>query len=153
MKKIILIMITLLTWIQIGCTSNLGKEIVELPEPEYTSIEVGSEDKIVIDRSEDLSDYIVELFGIDDVATIIFNDTALVGVVTSYDNELTDDLKSLINDLVMEKDTDIKHVSISSDEKIFNEIVNIVNDLMSGKSYDNYVGSISKMIEKTNKKN
>ena len=153
MKKIILLMVILLISLQIACTNDLGKEIVEIPQPEEISIQVGSEDKIIINRSEDLSNYIVELFGIDDVATIIFNDTALVGVVTSYDNELTEDLKSLINDLVLEKDNEIKHVSISHDEKIFNEIVNIVNDLMNGKYYDNYVSSISKMIEKTNKKN
>ena len=153
MKKIILLMLALSACLQIACTNDYGKEVVEVPQTEETSIEVGSEDRIIINRSEDLSNYVVELFGIDDVATIIFNDTALVGVVTSYDNELTDDLKSLINDLVLEKDSEIKNVSISHDEKVFNEIVNIVNDLMNGKSYDNYVASISKMIEKTNKRN
>lgn len=153
MKNIIIILITLLTLFQIGCKNNLDQEIVEIEKPEYISIEVASKDKIVIDRSEDLSDYIVELFGIDDVATIILNDTALVGIVTSYDNELTDDLKTLIKDLVIEKDKEIKQVSISDEEKIFNEIVNIVNDLMNGKSYDNYVEIISKMIGKANKKN
>lgn len=153
MKKIILIIITLLLLLQIGCTEDLEQDMVEIEEPEYISIEVSSEDKNIIERSEDLSDYIVELFGIDDVATIIFNDTALVGIVTSYDNELTDDLKTLINDLVIEKDNGIKKVSISDDEKIFREIVSIVNDLMNGKPYDNYVGSVSKMIGKVNKKN
>ena len=151
MKKTILILITLLLFLQIGCRNELEQERVE--EGEYISIEVSSKDKIVIERSEDLSDYIVELFGIDDVATIIFNDLALVGVVTSYDNELTEDLKILINDLVMEKDSGITEVSISEDENIFREIVNIINDLMNGKSYDNYVGSISRMIAKVNKKN
>ena len=148
MKKIILLAISLLIPLQIGCTIDLEKEIAEVDEPEYISIEVGSEDKIILNRSEDLSDHIVELFGVDDTATIIFNDTALVGIVTAYDNELTDDLKSLINDLVLEKDLGIKEVLITDDKKTFNEIITLVNGLMSGKSYDNYVGKISKMVEK-----
>ena len=153
MKKIILIIITVLVFLQIGCKSELEQEIVEIEGEDYVSIEVSSEDKVIIERSETLSDYIVELFGIDDVATIIFNDTALVGIVTSYDNELTDDLKVLINDLVMEKDNGIKEVLVSDDKNIFKEVVNIINDLMKGKTYDNYVGAITKMIGKVNKKN
>lgn len=152
MKKTILTMMILLVSLQIGCKSELEREIVEIAEPQDVSIEVTSEDKIIIGRSEDISDYIVELFGVDDAAAIIFNDTALIGVVMAYDSELTDDTRELVSDIVMEKDTAIKQVSISSDEKIFNEIVHIINDLMNGKSYDNYVSSISKMIEKTNKK-
>ena len=140
MKKIILIIISLLLLLQIGCTKDLEQDMVGIEDADYISIEVSSEDKIIIERSEDLSDYIVELFGIDDVATIIFNDTALIGIVTAYDKDLTDDLK-------------IKEVLISDDKKIFKEIINIVNDLMNGKSYDNYVNQISKMIGKVNKKN
>ena len=148
MKKIILLMLALSACLQIACTIDLEKEIAEVDEPEYISIEVGSEDKIILNRSEDLSDHIVELFGVDDTATIIFNDTDLVGIVTAYDNELTDDLKSLINDLVLEKDSGINKVLITDDKKTFNEIITIVNGLMSGKSYDSYVGKISKMVEK-----
>lgn len=148
MKKITLLIVSLLISLQIGCTTDFEKEIREVDEPDYISIEVGSEDKIILNRSEDLSNHIVELFGVDDTATIIFNDTALVGIVTAYDNELTDDLKSLINDLVLEKDSGINEVLITDDKKTFNEIITIVNGLMSGKSYDSYVGKISKMVEK-----
>ena len=138
---------------QIGCKNELKHELSQMEEGDHISIEVSSEDKIIMERSEALSDYIVELFGIDDVATIIFNDIALVGVVTSYDNEFTEDLKVLINDLVIEKDDGIKEVLISEDENIFKEVVNIINGLMNDKPYDNYVGVISKMITKVNKKN
>ena len=148
MKKITLLIVSLLISLQIGCTTDFEKEIREVDEPDYISIEVGSEDEIILNRSEDLSNHIVELFGVDDTATIIFNDTALVGIVTAYDNELTDDLKSLINDLVLEKDSGINEVLITDDKKTFNEIITIVNGLMSGKSYDSYVGKISKMVEK-----
>ena len=148
MKKITLLIVSLLVSLQIGCTTDFEKEIREVDEPDYISIEVGSEDEIILNRSEDLSNHIVELFGVDDTATIIFNDTALVGIVTAYDNELTDDLKSLINDLVLEKDSGINKVLITDDKKTFNEIITIVNGLMSGKSYDSYVGKISKMVEK-----
>lgn len=151
MKKII-ILIILSTILQIGCGDKSKQEIVEKEEAENISMGVSSEDKTIIDRSEDLSDIVVELFGVDDSATIILNDTALVGIVMAYDSELTEDMRKLVNDIVLEKDKSIKQVSISDDEKTFNEIVNIVNNLMNGEAYDKYVNSINQMIEKTNKK-
>ena len=153
MKKVILGFLVLSSIsLQIGCGDGAGKEIVEVKEAENISIRVDSEDKTLLDRSEDLSDYIVELYGLDDVATIIFNDIALVGVVMARDSELTDEMQEVINELVLEKDKSIKEVLISDDENIFDEIIDIINGLMNGKSYDQYVRSISQMIEKVNKK-
>ena len=118
-------------------------------EPDNTSVEVSVEDKVIIDRSETLSDHVVELFGIDDAATIILNDTALVSVIMAYDMEFDDDTKNLIKDTVLESDSEIKEVIISNDEKTFFQIVEIITDLMNGTSYDKYVNEISRLIEKS----
>ncbi|MDR7857175.1 YhcN/YlaJ family sporulation lipoprotein [Tissierella sp.] len=153
MKKYIILIIIALATTQVGCRTDIDKEIVETKEPNTSSIQVSSEDKEIIDRSENLSDFVVELFGVDDAATIIFNDTALVTVVMAYDKELTEDTKELINDLVMEKDAGINQVLISQDEKTFFEVIEVISELMNGSPYDNHVDQISKMIEKSNKKN
>ena len=151
MKKYLILIIIVLITIQVGCMSDTDKEIVETEEPSTSSILVSSEDKEIIDRSENLSDFVVELFGVDDAATIIFNDTALVTVVMAYDKELTEDTRELINDL--EKDSGINQVLISQDEKTFFEVIEVISELMNGSPYDNHVDQISKMIEKSNKKN
>lgn len=151
-KSILLITIILSLVFQLGCKASENNNLVELEETKDLSIEVSIEDKIILDRSEDLSDYVVELFGIDDAATIIFNDTALIGVVAAYDREVNEDIKESIENIVMEKDKEIKNVIITDDEKTFNQIVNIINELMNGSSYDNYVNEISKTIDKINKK-
>lgn len=151
-KSILLITIILSLVFQLGCKASENNNLVELEETKDLSIEVSTEDKIILDRSEDLSDYVVELFGIDDAATIIFNDTALIGVVAAYDREVNEDIKESIENIVMEKDKEIKNVIITDDEKTFNQIVNIINELMNGSSYDNYVNEISKTIDKINKK-
>lgn len=148
MKKYLLLIIIALLGTQFGCKSDIDKKIVEVDDPQNSSIQVSAEDKVIIDRSEDLSDFVVELFGIDDAATIIFNDTALVTVVMAYDSELTEDTKELINDLVMEKDLEINQVIVSNDEKTFFEVIEIISELMDGSPYDNYVDEISKMINK-----
>lgn len=151
-KSILLFMIILSLVFQLGCKASENNNLVDLEETKDLSIEASIEDKIIIDRSEDLSDYVVELFGIDDAATIIFNDTALIGVVVAYDREIDDDIKQSIENIVMEKDKEIKKVLISDDEKTFNQIINIINGLMNGAPYDSYVSEISKTIEKINKK-
>lgn len=147
MKRYLLFILVLALFLQVGCKPIVNDKIVE-EEPEDIAVEVSIEDKVIIDRSENLADYVVELFGIDDAATIIFNDTALVSVIMAFDKILTDETKELIHDLVMEKDTEIKEVLISDDEKIFFQIVEIIGSLMNGSPYDNHVGEITKMIEK-----
>lgn len=147
LKRYLLFILVLALFLQVGCKPIVNDKIVE-EEPEDIAVEVSIEDKVIIDRSENLADYVVELFGIDDAATIIFNDTALVSVIMAYDKILTDETKELIHDLVMEKDTEIKEVLISDDEKIFFQIVEIIGSLMNGSPYDNHVGEITKMIEK-----
>lgn len=139
--------------LQIGCKADIDKKIVEQEDLDSISVEVAAEDKVIIDRSENLSDYVVELFGIDDAATIIFNDTALISVVMAYDKELTEETKQLINDIVLEKDMEIKQVLVSNDEKTFFQVIEIIGKLMNGSPYDNHVGEVSKMIDKINKKN
>ena len=152
MKKIILIILSFVLILQVGCGAG-NNEYNDNNELEEIVAEIGLEDKIIIDRSEDISDYVVELFGIDDAATIIFNDTALVSVVMAYDLELTLETKELIEDIVSEKDKEIHKVLITSDEKVFSQTVEIIGNLMKGTPYDKHVNEISKMIEKQNKKN
>ncbi len=148
MKKYLLLILALILFLQAGCKAIQDEEKVKIEEPEDIAVEVAMEDKAIIDRSEDLADYVVELFGIDDAATIIFNDTALVSVIMATDQVLTEDTKDLINNLVMEKDTAIKEVLVSNDEKTFFQIVQIISSLMNGSPYDNHVVEINKMIEK-----
>ena len=147
MKKSILLILCLTTLFQTGCKNNLEEEIADIEDNEVV-IEVAIEDKVVIDRSEDISDYVVELFGIDDSATIIFNDIALVSVIMAKDSDFTEDVKELITDLVMDKDKGIRNVIVSNDEKTFSKIVEIIGDLLNGVPYDNHVATISKIIDK-----
>lgn len=152
MKRYLLLIMVLILILQIGCKADIDKEIV-VEDLNSISVEVAADDRIIIDRSENLSDYVVELFGIDDAATIIFNDTALISVVMAYDKELTEETIELINDIILEKDKEIKQVLISNDEKTFFQVIEIMGKLMNGSPYDNHVGEISKIMEKINKKN
>lgn len=140
---------TLVLTLQIGCkASNEMDEVKQ--EEEIISIQVSAEDRIILERSENISDYVVELFGVDDAATIIFNDIALVSVVLAYDAELTSEMKEIITEIVIEKDSEINTIKVSNDEKTFFQVIKIIGDMMNGSSYDNYVKEINKMIEKTN---
>lgn len=139
--------------LQVGCFANKDTErnIVVQDELVNIPVEVPANDSIIIERSEILSDYVVELYGIDDTGTIIFNDTALVAVVMAYDAELTKDTEELIQNIVMEKDGEINKVIVSEDEKIFNNVIDIIIDLMQGVPYDSQLDKISKLLEKANK--
>lgn len=112
------------------------------------AITVGGEDRTIIERSELISDIVVELYGIDDATTVIFNDTALIGVKIAYDQKLTSEMKSTISNMVKEKDILISEVKVSQNNKIYSQIDSIITQLLNGSSYDSLVNQVSKLKDK-----
>lgn len=150
MKKIILFGILLSLILQMGCTkpnSEITKDSIE----DIGAIEVGGVDKEILTRSEKISDSIVELFGIDDSVTVIFNDIAVVGVVLSYDKELDQELKDDIINRIKETDPQIQEVNITQKDKTIKQLNEIIIGLLNGNPYDDYVEEINKIIDKVKK--
>ena len=133
-----------------GCKT--GEKIVQEPEIEdEASINVSGKDQDLLVRSENLSNVIVDLYGIDNATSIIFNDLVAVGVEMAQDSVLTDGVKEMIINTVLDNDTMIRQVLITDDKKTFNQIEGIINSLMNGKPYDDQVKEINKIIEKLKK--
>lgn len=149
MKKTITMLLVFILLFQVGCSKKQKES--NLSQGENILLETSIEGDDIVERSENISDYIVELYGIDDSISIILNDTVLVAVVMARDSELTEDTISLIKKIVIEKDQDAKNVFVSNDKKQFAEITNIIMDLMSGKPYDNYVDKIDRLIKDIDK--
>jgi YhcN/YlaJ family sporulation lipoprotein len=145
-KRLICFSIVLLILLSACTTNNQFDQSVE--EEQMAVIPVGGTDNEILERSENISDVVVELFGIDDATTIILNDTAIVGVKMAYDQQLTDETKLVIEDKVLSFDKNITNVLITDKDKIFSEISDIIFNLLQGKSYDNYVNQISKIMNK-----
>lgn len=155
-KKMALLMIIVL-----GLTSLLGcdkNNIMEEPEENIVEAEeedidllVSGKDHDLLIRSENVSNLVVDLYGIDDVSSIIFNDIVVVAVEMGADNTLTDDVKEMIMETVLNNDKAIRQVLITNDKKVFDQIEDIIEDLMHGKPYDNYVKEINRLIEKLKK--
>lgn len=150
MKKNILIFIMLSIMFQLGCTDEKSIDM-KSEGNSLESIEVTSDDKEIINRSENIADSVVELFGIDDATAIVFNDDVVIGIILSYDRELSPDIIDTIGNLIKEKDSAIDQVYITSDPKLFKQIDNMVVDILRGKPYDKYVANINKIIDKIKK--
>ena len=151
MKKYLLVLLSLILLIQVGCkASESPEDLSKLEEGEYIPVQLASNEKLIVDRSEMLADSVVELFGIDDATSIIFNETAFVSVIMAYDMEFDTDTKKLIKNTVLGTDHGIKEVIITDDENAFFKTVDIISDIMSGTKYDDFVGEINKMIDKFN---
>ncbi|OLS02024.1 YhcN/YlaJ family sporulation lipoprotein [Tissierella creatinophila] len=145
MKKNILLLLIVSLVLQIGCVDE-KKGISK--NGKNSSLQVEGVDSEILERSEKISDIVVELFGIDGATTLIFNDTAIVSVIISYDQKLNDDTRETIVNVVKENDNLIKNVKIAEDEKTFNEIENIIGELLNGKPYDDYVLEINKILDR-----
>ena len=143
-KYVLLVLIIMV--IVMGCKiSEEGKNEDEI------SINVGGKDYDILVRSENLSDVVVDLYGIDNATSIIFNDVVVIGVEMARDVILTDDVKEMIISTVLENDTMIRQVLITDNKKIFDQIENIIIALMNGKPYDDQVKEINRIIEKLKK--
>lgn len=149
-KSILIITIILSITIQMGCT-NRDEARLEGKADDVNLVEVSGEDKEIINRSENIADSVVELFGIDDATAIIFNENAIIGIILSYDQELSQDTLDTIVNLVKKNEPSIENVYITSDAKLFKQIDNIVVEILQGKSYDKYVPNINKIMDKVKK--
>ncbi|MDD4725562.1 MAG: YhcN/YlaJ family sporulation lipoprotein [Tissierellia bacterium] len=134
----------------IGCsTQNIivksGDNFVE-----DMSIPVGGADNEILERSETISDIVVELYGMDDATTIILNDTAIIGVKISYNQELTNKTTETIEQKVLDYDNQLTRVLVTNEEKNFTEISDVVYELLQGKSYDSQVNEINNIMNKIN---
>ena len=149
-KRILIVAILVISISLIACTSgDVNRERLE--DENQNLIEVNVEDKDLLNRSEDISDFVVELYGIDDATTIVFNNEAYIGVVMAFDHEFSEELRDTIIHHVKEKDTQIDNVSVTVNPKIFKQIDDVVFNLLQGKSYDSQVKEINKIINNINK--
>lgn len=146
MKKYIIIVLTILLVIQSGCVS-WDKEDFSENRVEEEIIQVSGENQEIINRSEDISDSVVELFGIDDAVTLLFNDIALVGIVVAYDQIMDEDMIDSINFVVKEKDSQVQEVKISQNEKVFEQLNNIMFELFNNKPYEGMILEIDELMK------
>lgn len=114
---------------------------------EDISLNVSGKDYELLIRSEGISDAVVNLFGIDNATSIVFNDKVVIGLEMAEGHEFTDDVKNSIMNIVKEKDSGIAEVLITDDRQVFNEIESVVEALLNGKSYDDQVNKINSIIE------
>ena len=93
----------------------------------------------------------VNLYGIDNATSIIFNDVVAIGLEMAEGLTLTDDIKEMVIDTVLENDTMIRQVLITDNKEIFEQIEKVILALMNGKPYDEQVKEINRIIEKLKK--
>lgn len=158
-RKKKLLLLILIGIILAGCSlrenvteKNNAKEdeIVQEENEDQKSLDVSSKDYDLLIRSEGISDAVVNLFGIDNATTIIFNDMAAVAVEVAEDNTFTEELKQTIVETVKENDKSINKVFVTDDKQIFDEIEEVISALLKGKSYDSQVEKITSIIGKLN---
>lgn len=135
MKKVCIILLVILTFVFVSCTmENDGED---------NHLDVSGDDSALVERSEAISDIIVEEYGIDDATTIIFNEYALVSVKIAYNDDITQEHIDNITNKVLKYDEEIEAVLITDDARTFKEIDNIVFSLLQGDAYKDYLDDIN----------
>lgn len=153
-KFLILILIgIILTGCSLGVNvtekdNSTEEEIVQEEKQEEISLDVSSKDYDLLIRSEGISDAVVNLYGIDNATSIIFNDVVAVAVEMAEDNTFSEEIKQTIIATVKENDSSIREVFVTDSKDIFDEIEEVVSALLNGQSYDSQVEKINSIIEK-----
>lgn len=128
--------------------NSTEEEIVQEEKQEEISLDVSSKDYDLLIRSEGISDAVVNLYGIDNATSIIFNDVVAVAVEMAEDNTFSEEIKQTIIATVKENDSSIREVFVIDSKDIFDEIEEVVSALLNGQSYDSQVEKINSIIEK-----
>ena len=148
MKRILMVVLLISILSLMACSNSYNMDTVD---GKKDLVEVNIQDRELLTRSEDISDLVVELYGIDDATTIVFNQEAYIAIKMGYGQQSTEYLKDTIIHQVKEKDPLIEEDYISTDPKIFKEIDDVIFNLLQGQSYDRQVKKINKIGEKIKK--
>lgn len=146
----ILLIVLIIGSVAVGCKANKDISKEDSDEDEM-SLNVGGKDYDIISRSENISNVVVDLYGIDNASSIIFNDMVAIAVEMAQDATLTDDVKEMIINAVLENDSMVRQVLITDNKKVFDQIEVIIQGLMNGESYDSHVKEINRIIDKLKK--
>lgn len=151
-KKYIVGFVLILMFINISLVGCKAKEhIREEDMEEEISMNVGGKDYDILVRSENISNIVVDLYGIDNATSIIFNDVVVVAVEMAEDATFNDDVKEMIMNTVLENDVMIRQVFIMDNKKVFDQIESIIESLANGRPYDEHVKEINRIIDKLKK--
>ena len=155
MKRRVLFLLRIFIAILIigGIITGCAKKDISIEENDKKDItlDVGGKDHDILIRSENISDLVVNLYGIDNATSIIFNDVVAIGLEIADGSKLNDDMKEMIINTVLENDTMIRQVLITDNKKIFDQIESIILSLMNGKPYDEHIKEINRIIDKLKK--
>lgn len=136
MKIKYMIILIVLTLFLTSCTNdNMDNNTEE------DNLDVSGEYDQLLERSEGISDIVVEIFGIDDAVTIVFNEYALIGVKIAYD-DITQDQVNEISNKVKSYD-EVEQVLITDNSRIFKEIDDIIFGLLQGDPYEDFLDDIN----------
>lgn len=137
MKIKYMIILIVLTLFLTSCTNdNMDNNTEE------DNLDVSGEYDQLLERSEGISDIVVEIFGIDDAVTIVFNEYALIGVKIAYDDDITQDQVNEISNKVKSYD-EVEQVLITDNSRIFKEIDDIIFGLLQGDPYEDFLDDIN----------
>lgn len=137
MKKNYLIILMVLALFLTSCANDNNDNIIE---EENLGVS-GDYDKL-LDRSEGISDVVVELFGIDDAVTIVFNEYALIAVKIAYNEDMTQEQATEISNKVKDYD-EVGEVLITDNSRVFKEIDDIIFGLLQGDPYEDFLDDIN----------
>lgn len=139
MKKRFIILLLIVTLVFVSCT--MGNNLEE------DNLDVSGNEAELVERSESISDIVVEQFGIDDAVTIIFNEYALIAVKIAYNDDITQQQIAEITNRVKDHD-EVEEVLITDSSKFFREIDDMVVGLLQGHSYNEYLDEINSLKNK-----
>lgn len=134
-KKFFVIFLAIVTLVFASCTMENSVNEEEL--------DVAGDDSHLVERSEAISDIIVEEYGIDDATTIVFNEYALISVKIAYNEDITQEHIDKITSKVLKFDELVDKVLITDKAKTFREIDDIVFSLLQGGEYRDYLDDIN----------
>lgn len=107
----------------------------------------------IVERAENIADNVVELIGIEDATAIIYNEKAIVVVGLGQGVEFSEDMKEMINAVVLGLEPNLLDVFIANDAKLFDKVDEIAQGLIKGEDIKNHSYEIEKTIKKIEKTN
>lgn len=115
------------------------KEAEETNETDYEAMIV---------RNQQFSDSITQMDEIKEAKVMTYGETSIVGTTLEEGQELNDDLKEKIMNMIKDTDESVTEVKVTDDEGVIGELTEAEDRIKTGETYENLEENIKGIFEK-----
>lgn len=157
MKIILLVFLVVFSIFSVAACEQRKNKEEKIEETEMMEKDKGDKEdretseadyEAMIVRNQQFSDSVTQMDEIKEARVMTYGETSIVGTTLEEGQELNDDLKEKIMNMIKDTDESVTEVKVTDDEGVIGELTEAEDRIKTGEAYENLEENIKGIFEK-----